>query len=146
MSYVKLILPSQFAIRPTLRNHNVLTRDSVIRQIASLVGPGHTVDLKGYELLIVVEVYQVSFHHCTIRRELIHTDALQNICGVSVVDSDFERLKRYNLAEIFEPTPKEVVQQVKETLAEPSAPSPPIEKEGDEMAPVRSTSSSMDLT
>lgn len=50
----------QFAIRPTLRNHNILSRDSVIRQVASLVGPGHQVDLKNYELLVVVEVYQVS--------------------------------------------------------------------------------------
>lgn len=49
----------QFAIRPTLRNHNILTRDSIIKQVASLVGPGHEVNLKGYELLIVVEVYQV---------------------------------------------------------------------------------------
>jgi tRNA acetyltransferase TAN1 len=31
---------------------------------------------------------------------------VQNICGVSVVGSDFDKLKKYNLAEIFEPTPK----------------------------------------
>jgi len=60
-----LILSVQFAIRPTLRNHNTLTRDSVIKQIASIVGPGHTVDLKDYELLIVVEIYQVSHHAWT---------------------------------------------------------------------------------
>nr|POE93228.1 uncharacterized protein c25h2.10c [Quercus suber] len=56
----------QFAIRPTLRNHNVLTRDSVIKQVASIVGPGHAVDLKNYDLLIVVEVYQVrnGKHRC----------------------------------------------------------------------------------
>lgn len=29
----------------------------------------------------------------------------KNICGVSVVGSDFEELKRYNLSEIFDPTP-----------------------------------------
>lgn len=34
----------------------------------------------------------------------------QNICGVSVVGSDYDKLKRYNLAEIFEPTPKPVVE------------------------------------
>lgn len=50
----------QFAIRPTLRNHNTLTRDSIIKQVASIVGPGHEVNLRDYELLIVVEVYQVS--------------------------------------------------------------------------------------
>ena len=31
---------------------------------------------------------------------------LQNVCGISVVDNRFEKLKRYNLAEIFEPTAK----------------------------------------
>ncbi|KAF2166214.1 hypothetical protein M409DRAFT_66703 [Zasmidium cellare ATCC 36951] len=77
-----------FAIRPTLRNHNTLTRDSVIKQVASIVGPGHQVDLKNYELLVVVEVYQ-------------------HICGVSVVNDSFERLKRYNISEIFDPTPKD---------------------------------------
>lgn len=49
----------QFAIRPNLRNHNTLTRDKIIKGIASLVGPPHKVDLKNYELLIMVEVYQV---------------------------------------------------------------------------------------
>jgi len=53
---------SQFAIRPNLRNHNVLTRNTIITGIASLVGPPHKVDLKNYELLIMVEVYQVSWH------------------------------------------------------------------------------------
>lgn len=46
-----------------MRNHNVLTRDSIIKQVAAIVGPGHEVDLKNYELLIVVEVYQVSGLH-----------------------------------------------------------------------------------
>lgn len=50
----------QFAIRPNFRNHKVLTRDSVIKQVAAAVGPGHAVDLKNYDLLILVEVYQVS--------------------------------------------------------------------------------------
>jgi len=36
------------------------------------------------------------------------------------VDSDFEKLKRFNLAEIFDPTPKEMAQEVKRTLAQPS--------------------------
>ncbi|CZT18669.1 related to P.falciparum dihydropteroate synthase [Ramularia collo-cygni] len=85
----------KFAIRPTLRNHNILSRDSIIKQVASLVGPGHEVDLKNYELLIMVEVYQ-------------------HVCGVSVVDSDFERLKRYNISEIFDPTPKAEIASKKE--------------------------------
>ncbi|KAK0934495.1 hypothetical protein LTR29_013905 [Friedmanniomyces endolithicus] len=90
----------KFAIRPSIRNHNILSRDSVIKQIASDVGLDHTVDLKNYELLIIVEIYQ-------------------NICGISVVDDSFERLKRYNLAEIFDPTPKEALNKVEATPEDP---------------------------
>ncbi|EMD00041.1 hypothetical protein BAUCODRAFT_363290 [Baudoinia panamericana UAMH 10762] len=89
----------RFAIRPTLRNHNTLSRDLVIKQVAGLVGPGHIVDLKNYELLIVVELYA-------------------NICGVSVVNNTFEDLKRFNLAEIFDPTAKEAAEEGKKTLAQ----------------------------
>ncbi|KAK1050749.1 hypothetical protein LTR74_016940 [Friedmanniomyces endolithicus] len=89
----------KFAIRPSIRNHNILNRDSVIKQIARIVGPDHAVDLKNYELLIIVEIYQ-------------------NICGISVVDDSFERLKRYNLAEIFDPTPKEELNKVQATPEE----------------------------
>ncbi|SMR63569.1 unnamed protein product [Zymoseptoria tritici ST99CH_3D1] len=76
----------KFAIRPTLRNHNLLSRNDVIKQVAPLVGRGHEVDLKNYDLLILVELYQ-------------------HVCGVCVVDTDYERLKRYNISEIYEPTP-----------------------------------------
>jgi len=49
----------QFAIRPNIRNHNILTRDFVIQNVASAVGPGHKVDLKNYDVLILVEIYKV---------------------------------------------------------------------------------------
>ncbi|KAA8897086.1 hypothetical protein FN846DRAFT_265270 [Sphaerosporella brunnea] len=49
----------KFAIRPTSRNHNVLSRDVIIRTIASCVGAAHTVDLKNPDLLILVELYKV---------------------------------------------------------------------------------------
>lgn len=52
-------LMPQFAIRPTLRNHNILTRDGVIKQLASIIGPGHEVNLKNYDLLVVVEIFKV---------------------------------------------------------------------------------------
>ncbi|RMY22301.1 hypothetical protein D0867_02797 [Hortaea werneckii] len=91
----------KFAIRPTLRNHSILSRDSIIKQVASIVGPGHVVDLKNYDLLIVVEVYQ-------------------NICGVSVVNNDFEKLKRFNIAEIVDPTPADAVKQVQQALGRPA--------------------------
>lgn len=72
----------QFAIRPNIRNHSILTRDSVIQLVAQAVGPGHKVDLKQFDLLILVEVYK-------------------NICGMSVVGGDFDtKMRRYNLDEL----------------------------------------------
>ena len=49
----------KFAIRPTRRNHNILKRDDIIKQIAKAVGWDHKVDLKGYDRLILVDVYRV---------------------------------------------------------------------------------------
>ena len=77
----------KFAIRPTIRNNNSLHRDDVINQIATAVGPHHRVDLKNYDLLILLDVYR-------------------NVCGMSVVGADYERLKGFNLAEIYHPIPK----------------------------------------
>ncbi|KAF2786279.1 hypothetical protein K505DRAFT_260211 [Melanomma pulvis-pyrius CBS 109.77] len=74
----------KFAIRTSIRNNKEFTRDKVIKTVAAAVGPGHKVDLSGYDLLILVEIYK------------------QNILGMSVVGSDFEKLKRYNLAELLD--------------------------------------------
>lgn len=75
----------KFAIRPTIRNNDKLDRDQVIRvvadKIAALGQSKHTVDLKGYDKLVLVDVYR-------------------NVVGMSVVGNEFERLKRFNLAEI----------------------------------------------
>ncbi|KAF2671790.1 THUMP domain-containing protein [Microthyrium microscopicum] len=75
----------KFAIRANLRNHNQLKREEVIRRVAEIVGHLHTVDLKNYDLLILIDVYK-------------------NICGISVVTQEFETLKRFNLSEIHSPT------------------------------------------
>ncbi|MCJ1430224.1 hypothetical protein MMC29_008141, partial [Sticta canariensis] len=80
-------LTQKFAIRTTIRHHHVMNRDDVIRQVAAAVGDQHLVDLKHYDRLILVEIYR-------------------NVCGMSVVGPDFETLKRFNLAEIYEPTSK----------------------------------------
>lgn len=52
-----------FAIRPSIRHHNKsdMNRDTVIQLVAGIVGKPHRVDLKAYELLILVEVYRVRF-------------------------------------------------------------------------------------
>ena len=37
-----------------------MSRDGVIEQVASTVGTGHSVNLRAYDLLIIVEIYKVS--------------------------------------------------------------------------------------
>jgi tRNA acetyltransferase TAN1 len=85
-----------------------MKRDAIIKTIAGLVGQPHKVDLKNYDLLIMVEIYQVGILHAIGESVTsICWLSTQNICGVSVVDHRFEELKRYNISEIFDPTPKE---------------------------------------
>lgn len=78
-----LTLLQQFAIRPTLRNHNVLTRDGIIKLVASVVGPGHEVDLKNYDLLILVEVYKVSITPSSKIRSSTEADQLTRTSAAS---------------------------------------------------------------
>ncbi|KAL8817805.1 MAG: hypothetical protein Q9223_003433 [Gallowayella weberi] len=75
----------KFAIRTTIRNNHAMKRDDIIKRVAGLVGEPHTVDLKKYDQLVLVDVYR-------------------NILGMSIVGSDFEKLKRFNVTEIYEPT------------------------------------------
>ena len=72
---------TKYAIRPTIREHNILKRDALIKQTASAVGHGYGVDLKNPDKIILVEVYR-------------------NILGIAVVSNEFSRLKNFNLAEI----------------------------------------------
>ncbi|EPE26992.1 hypothetical protein GLAREA_02906 [Glarea lozoyensis ATCC 20868] len=87
-----------YSIRPTIRNHNTLKRDVVIEKIASSIGDMHKVNLTKPDKVIIVEIYQT-------------------VCGMSVVDGDWEDLKRYNLAELYTapskklPASEEVVNQ-----------------------------------
>lgn len=91
-----------------------MKRDDVIKQVAAFVGDRHRVDLKHYDLLILIEIYQVSSRgvYGEIRRAAIQRPranglrSSQNICGMSVVGHDFDKLKRFNLAEIYDPRPK----------------------------------------
>lgn len=91
------ILPKEFVgqslkykIEPTFRNHNVLNRDLVIPEVATAIsasGP-HTVDLKNYDVLVLVEV-------------------IRGYLGMSVV-RDWEKLRKFNLSEIYSDALKEV--------------------------------------
>jgi tRNA acetyltransferase TAN1 len=59
--------PVKFAIRPTIRNHNTLERDEIIKSVAEAVGHdhGHSVDLKNFDKMILVECFKVgSGKHC----------------------------------------------------------------------------------
>ena len=78
----------KFAIRPTIRNNDKLSREEVIKTVADAVGKQHSVDLKNYDRLILV-------------------DCFRNVVGISVVDADYDKkYKRFNLAEIYQPSPK----------------------------------------
>lgn len=93
----------KFAIRPSIRNNKELTRDGVIKSVAATVGPGHKVDLRDYDHLIIVEIYK-------------------NVVGMSVVGPDFEKLKRFNLEELRQPmtaTDSEVTSKVKSKSTAP---------------------------
>ena len=54
--------PVKYAIRPTRRNNNIMHRDGTIKQIANAVGRKHSVDLKNYDYLILVDIYRVIAH------------------------------------------------------------------------------------
>ncbi|KAF1808509.1 THUMP domain-containing protein [Eremomyces bilateralis CBS 781.70] len=79
----------KFAIQPSIRNNagRELNRANIIRLVADAVETmgSHKVDLTGFDLLILVEVYK-------------------NVVGMSVVTSDFRRFKRFNLDELYNPT------------------------------------------
>ena len=51
----------QYAIRPSVSSNNKFDRNTVIKTVADIVGPDHPVDLKNYDLVILVTVVQVSF-------------------------------------------------------------------------------------
>ena len=70
----------QYAIQPTTRHHNELSRDDVIKAVADLVGSEHKVDLKNYDSLILINIFK-------------------NVCGISVV-KDFREFQNYNLEQI----------------------------------------------
>lgn len=51
----------QYAIRPSVSSNKKFDRNTVIKTVADIVGPDHPVDLKNYDLVILVTVVQVSF-------------------------------------------------------------------------------------
>ncbi|EEB06594.2 tRNA acetyltransferase [Schizosaccharomyces japonicus yFS275] len=87
----------KFAIQADYRNHNTLPKVDVIRSVAKAVGPGHHVDLKNYDTLILVQV-------------------VKNIIGMSVVQK-YRELKRFNLNELYQIADTEGNAQEKSTAS-----------------------------
>jgi tRNA acetyltransferase TAN1 len=50
----------QYAIRPSVRSNEKFSRDVIIKTVADAVGAEHKVDLTNYDLVILVDVVQVS--------------------------------------------------------------------------------------
>lgn len=77
--------PYKYAIQPSLRNFNALTRDDIIQTVAGVVGHdhGHSVDLKNYDKLILIECFRSSI-------------------GMAVVDRSFAKYDRFNLQQILQ--------------------------------------------
>ncbi|KAI1804620.1 hypothetical protein F4811DRAFT_570867 [Daldinia bambusicola] len=71
-----------YAIRPSCRAHNTLKRDDVINKVASFIAPRHKVNLSWPDKVILINIYRTFY-------------------GMSVVDGDWESLKRFNLHEIY---------------------------------------------
>lgn len=76
--------PHKFAIQVTRRNFNTLEKEDIIKTIANSVGRdhGHSVDLKEFDRLIMVECYK-------------------NNIGMSVA-TNFKKYEKFNLQQIFE--------------------------------------------
>ncbi|RPD61192.1 hypothetical protein L226DRAFT_560338 [Lentinus tigrinus ALCF2SS1-7] len=69
-----------YKIELRIRNHNTLTRDKLIPELAKCVPEGHTVSLDKPELFILVEIFK-------------------SVCGISVV-KDYYKLQKFNVMEI----------------------------------------------
>ncbi|KAI9370096.1 THUMP domain protein [Aspergillus egyptiacus] len=78
----------KYAIRPSVRGNKKFNRDFIIKTVADVVGPEHPVDLKNYDLIILVDI-------------------VQNVVSMSVAGSDYDKLKRFNLAELYSPGPEQ---------------------------------------
>lgn len=75
---------SQYAIRPTIRNHSLLKRDVVINTIANLIDKSHKVSLTNPDKVILVELYQVSLFSSAgisgnCRRSLVHSSFVRSV-------------------------------------------------------------------
>ncbi|KAI5949555.1 hypothetical protein KGF54_005432 [Candida jiufengensis] len=76
--------PIKFAIQVSRKNFNILESDEIKKIVAELIGKdyGHSVDLKNYDKLIIVECYKTNI-------------------GMSVVE-DYQKYSKFNLQQIYD--------------------------------------------
>ena len=82
----------KYAVKLTVRNNNQVSKEEIIKTVATEVAKlgmptsdaesRHKVDLKGFDKLVMVDIYR-------------------NIVGMAVVGDEWEALRRFNLAEIY---------------------------------------------
>ncbi|KAI5919718.1 hypothetical protein F4810DRAFT_471858 [Camillea tinctor] len=88
-----------YAIRPSFRAHSTLKRDDVIKQVAGLISPQHKVNLSSPDKVILIDIFQT-------------------FCGMSVVDGDWDALKKYNIHELYLSSAKASKELAKEETKE----------------------------
>ncbi|KAF2972051.1 hypothetical protein GQX73_g1547 [Xylaria multiplex] len=71
-----------YAIRPTIRAHTTLKRSEIIEKVANMISKRHKVELKNPDKVVIIEIFQT-------------------FLGMSVVDEDWEAMKRYNIHELY---------------------------------------------
>ncbi|KAI1809476.1 hypothetical protein GGS20DRAFT_596324 [Poronia punctata] len=79
-----------YAIRPTIRAHTTLKREVIINKVANMISNRHKVELKSPDKVILIEVFQT-------------------FCGMCVVGSDWEAMRRYNIHELYSAASKRAV-------------------------------------
>jgi hypothetical protein len=70
-----------------------MSRLDVIQEVGRVIGKDHIVELKDYDVLVLVETVKVS--------QFLGCCWVQNITGISVV-RDFDKLRRFNVEQLYE--------------------------------------------
>lgn len=92
----------QYKIELKVRNHNTLSRQTLIDTVVSCVPSGWTVDLEDAKVFILVEVFKVGirfFNSLMGKRALLISCFDQSVCGIGIV-KDYYTHQKFNVMEI----------------------------------------------
>lgn len=80
----------------------------MIKRLADLVDNEHKVNLDNPDKVILVEIYQVRLQRpmllhwpASVRVDFNMSSNQKQVCGMSVVPGDWDKLKRFNLTELY---------------------------------------------